>query len=452
VAGGTEVMPLRNRGSRDGVVLDLSRVPELSAVSEADGVRLGAGVTYTRLLEGLGRGVPVLALAARTIASRQVRNRATLGGALAIADPSADILCALVAAGAEVELASAGGVRRVPVDAFLTGPYECDLGSEELIAAVVVPPAAGGPAAYAKVGARNAMARAACAVAVVLDVERRTAGIGVAACAPTPVRAPEAEWLVAEEAPWEEGGELGERLLGRVGTLIAGATRPRADSRGSVAYKHHAAAVLGGRALARAWRSRGAPGTAAIRGSAAGGEGASPGGSVKLRRHTRRNLTDPSGGDLLAALSLRVDGADRSLPENAAGHSLLRLLRDGLGVTAPKNACEEGECGSCTVSIDGEIACACLVPAVQAAGCEVETVAGLAEADGELHPVQAALLEAGGVQCGFCTPGFVMAARDLLRRVPDPTDEQIREGLNGNLCRCTGYRKIVEAVRLAAAR
>jgi aerobic carbon-monoxide dehydrogenase small subunit len=128
------------------------------------------------------------------------------------------------------------------------------------------------------------------------------------------------------------------------------------------------------------------------------------------------------------------------------------VLRDQLGVTAPKNACEEGECGSCTVAIDGEIACACLVPAVQAAGCEIETVAGLAEADGRLHPVQAALLEAGGVQCGFCTPGFVMAARDLLRRVPDPTDEQIREGLNGNLCRCTGYRKIVEAVRLAAAR
>jgi carbon-monoxide dehydrogenase small subunit len=89
---------------------------------------------------------------------------------------------------------------------------------------------------------------------------------------------------------------------------------------------------------------------------------------------------------------------------------------------------------------------------VQAAGREVETVAGLAAEDGELHPVQAALLEAGGVQCGFCTPGFVMAARDLVRRVPDPTDEQIREGLNGNLCRCTGYRKIVEAVRLAASR
>jgi aerobic carbon-monoxide dehydrogenase small subunit len=151
-------------------------------------------------------------------------------------------------------------------------------------------------------------------------------------------------------------------------------------------------------------------------------------------------------------LTLRVDGVEHELPEELAGESLLRVLRDELALTAPKNACEEGECGSCTVAIDGEIACACLVPAVQAAGREVETVAGLAGPDGTLHPVQAALLEAGGVQCGFCTPGFVMAARDLLRRVPEPTADDIREGLTGNLCRCTGYQKIVEAVRLAAGR
>jgi carbon-monoxide dehydrogenase small subunit len=273
---------------------------------------------------------------------------------------------------------------------------------------------------------------------VVLDEERRGAGIAVAACAPTPVRALDAERVVAEEAPWE-GGEPGERLLRRVGALVAAGTRPRADSRGSVAYKRHAAAVLSGRALARAWRERGA-------------ERPSSRGSGTLVNHELTFVTDPSGGDPLAALSLRVDGEECALPPEAAGESLLRVLRDDLGITAPKNACEEGECGSCTVAIDGELACACLVPAVQAAGCEVETAAGLAPVEGELHPVQAALLEAGGVQCGFCTPGFVMAARDLLRRVPHPTEEQIREGLNGNLCRCTGYRKIVEAVRLAAER
>ena len=427
VAGGTEVMPLRNRGERPGPLLDLSRVAELRAVENGDPVRLGAAVTYTRQLEELAEPLPVLALAARTIASRQVRNRATLGGALAIADPSADILAALVAAGAEVELASASGARRLPVADFLTGPYERDLGGDELIVAVLVPRAAGS-AAYAKVGARNAMARAACAVAVVLDEERRTAGIGVAASAPTPVRAPAAEALVAAEAPWASGEELDAGFVSRVGALVAEATRPRSDSRGSEAYKRHAAAVLGGRALARAWRSDGAPAAAA----------------------PRPRFAQPDRA--AAVLTLRVDGAEHGLPEEHAADSLLRVLRDELGVTAPKNACEEGECGSCTVAIDGELACACLVPAAQAAGCDVETAGGLADPGGALHPVQEALLEAGGVQCGFCTPGFVMAARDLLRRVPDPTVEDIREGLNGNLCRCTGYEKIVAAVRLAAER
>jgi xanthine dehydrogenase iron-sulfur cluster and FAD-binding subunit A len=421
-------MPVRNRGERPGPLLDLSRVAELHAIEEGDPVRLGAAVTYTRLLEELTEPLPVLALAARTIASRQVRNRATLGGALATADPSADVLAALVAAGADVELASASGVRRVPVADFLTGPYERDLRADELIVAVRAPRAAG-PAAYAKVGARNAMARAACAVAVVLDTARRTAGIAVAASAPTPVRATAAEELLAAEAPWGSGGELDPGFVLRVGALVAEATRPRSDGRGSEAYKRHAAAVLGGRALARAWRSDGSPAAA---------------GPARSRVEQPRPAA--------AGLRLRVDGAEHELAVEHSADSLLRVLRDELGVTAPKNACEEGECGSCTVSIDGEIACACLVPAVQAAGCDVETAAGLAAPDGELHPVQEAFLEAGGVQCGFCTPGFVMAARDLLRRVPEPTSEEIREGLNGNLCRCTGYQKIVSAVQLAAGR
>jgi CO/xanthine dehydrogenase FAD-binding subunit len=258
VAGGTEVMPLRNRGERPGPLLDLSRVAELRAVEDGDPLRLGAAVTYTGQLEELAEPLPVLALAARTIASRQVRNRATLGGALAIADPSADILAALVAAGAEVELASASGVRRLAVADFLTGPYACDLRDGELIVAVLVPRAAG-PAAYAKVGARNAMARAACAVAVVLDTARRTAGICVAASAPTPVRASAAEGLLAAEAPWGSGAELETGFVSRVGALVAESTRPRSDGRGSAAYKRHAAAVLGRRALARAWRGQGEP-------------------------------------------------------------------------------------------------------------------------------------------------------------------------------------------------
>ena len=151
-------------------------------------------------------------------------------------------------------------------------------------------------------------------------------------------------------------------------------------------------------------------------------------------------------------MELTVDGLVHTVSDDWGGRSLLRVLREDLGLTATKNACEQGECGSCTVAIDGEIACACLVLAAQAAGCRIDTVAGMAAPDGELHPLQAAFLEAGAVQCGFCTPGLLVAARDLLRRVPDPSEQEVREGLAGNLCRCTGYETIIHAVLGVARR
>jgi len=133
------------------------------------------------------------------------------------------------------------------------------------------------------------------------------------------------------------------------------------------------------------------------------------------------------------------------------GESLLTLLRDALELPGSKNACEQGECGSCSVLLDGELVCACLVLAAQVDGHEVVTVEGLARGD-DLHPVQAAFVEAGAVQCGFCTPGLVVAVADLLDRVPDPSEDEVREALSGNVCRCTGYVKIFDAVRLAAER
>ncbi len=132
-----------------------------------------------------------------------------------------------------------------------------------------------------------------------------------------------------------------------------------------------------------------------------------------------------------------------------AGESLLFALRERLGLPGSKNACEQGECGSCSVLLDGTLVCACLVLAAQAEGHEVVTVEGLAE-NGELHRVQEAFVEAGAVQCGFCTPGLVVATADLLAHNPRPSDDEIREALSGNLCRCTGYSKIFDAVRLAA--
>jgi aerobic carbon-monoxide dehydrogenase small subunit len=150
-------------------------------------------------------------------------------------------------------------------------------------------------------------------------------------------------------------------------------------------------------------------------------------------------------------LNVTVNGERREVDDVWEGESLLYALRERLGLPGSKNACEQGECGSCSVYLDGTLVCSCLVLAGQTEGREVVTVEGVADEE-ELHPVQRAFVEAGAVQCGFCTPGLIVASHDLLGRNPEPSDAEIREALAGNLCRCTGYEKIMDAVRLAAER
>jgi carbon-monoxide dehydrogenase small subunit len=150
-------------------------------------------------------------------------------------------------------------------------------------------------------------------------------------------------------------------------------------------------------------------------------------------------------------VSFTVNGSHETVDDVWEGESLLYVLRERMGLPGSKNACEQGECGSCTVYLDGTPVCACLVAAGQAEGRQVRTVEGLAEGD-RLAPIQEAFVEAGAVQCGFCTPGLLVQAHDLIERRSDPSDGEIREALAGNLCRCTGYEKILDAVRLAASR
>jgi carbon-monoxide dehydrogenase small subunit len=148
-------------------------------------------------------------------------------------------------------------------------------------------------------------------------------------------------------------------------------------------------------------------------------------------------------------LTMRVNGEERQVDVLWPGESLLSVLRERLGLPGSKNACEQGECGSCSVLLDGTLVCACLVLAVQAEGRDVVTIEGMADGR-DLHPLQEAFARAGAVQCGFCTPGLIMAAHDLLGRTPHPDERDVGEALAGNLCRCTGYQKILDAVRLAA--
>jgi CO/xanthine dehydrogenase FAD-binding subunit len=258
IAGGTDVMVDLNfdRG-RPPAILDLGRVRELEGFEREDGgLRLGARITYTQVIEWLGELAPGLAIASRTVGSPQIRNRGTVGGNLGSASPAGDAHPPLLAAKAEVEVASVRGSRRLPVAEFFLGPKRSALAPDELVAAVRLP-AAGGPQQFAKIGPRNAMVIAVCSLALELDPVRRRVGTGIGSAGPTPLVAGEAErfleGVLDAEGLWESRGPLGEPAVGRFAELVAAAARPIDDVRGSAAYRRHALGVLAGRALGWAW-------------------------------------------------------------------------------------------------------------------------------------------------------------------------------------------------------
>ena len=254
LAGGTDLMvELNFRRREPEAILDLTAVPELTEWAPEDGrLRVGAGVTYTRLIDELGERLPGLAIAGRTVGSPQIRNRGTVGGNLATASPAGDGLPPLYVSGAEVELASVRGTRRVSVSEFVTGPKRTAIAPDELIAAFVLPPAAG-PQQFAKVGTRNAMVIAVCSVALALWPERRRVAVCVGSAGPTPIEATEAEELAASALDWDGGGPIPEEALARFGELAGAAARPIDDVRGSARYRSHAVGVLARRTLQWAW-------------------------------------------------------------------------------------------------------------------------------------------------------------------------------------------------------
>jgi CO/xanthine dehydrogenase FAD-binding subunit len=259
IAGGTDVMvDLNFDRRRPGALLDLGRVPELREWSTEDGwVRLGAGVSYARIIDDLATRLPGLAMASRTVGSPQIRMRGTVGGNLGSASPAGDAHPPLLAAGAVVEAESAArGARRIPAAEFYTGVKRNALEPDELIAAVLVP-AASGPQQFCKVGTRNAMVIAVSAFACALHPDRRAVGTGIGSAAPTPRRAAEAEEYLAGELDaaglWNSRGELPEPLARAFGERVAAAASPIDDVRGSAAYRRHSLAVMARRAVTWAW-------------------------------------------------------------------------------------------------------------------------------------------------------------------------------------------------------
>jgi CO/xanthine dehydrogenase FAD-binding subunit len=258
ISGGTDVMvDLNFDRRRPEAVLDLTRVPDLSEWAQVNGwLRVGAGVTYTRIIGELSNRLPGLAIASRTVGSPQIRNRGTVGGNLGTASPAGDALPPLLAAQAEVEVASIGGYRRIPMDAFCLGPKLSALRSDELIAAFWVRPASG-PQQFAKVGTRNAMVIAVASFALELDPVRRRVGTGIGSAGPTPLVAGEAqdflERVLSEDDRWTTRVELPAGVAERFGVLVAGAAKPIDDVRGTADYRRHALRVMARRTLSWAW-------------------------------------------------------------------------------------------------------------------------------------------------------------------------------------------------------
>ena len=453
VAGATDLILELERGVRRGIhtLIDVSRIPHLDWIErDGDGlIHLGPLVTHNDCVASslIRQQAYPLARAAWEVGAPQIRNRGTVAGNLITASPANDTITPLVAFGATVTLASSRGERKVALRDFYTGVRKTVMAADEMLTDISFPAlSADQRGTFVKVALRRAQAIALVNVAMVLTVERRvvsSASIAFGAVAPTIIRASEAEGYLA-------GKPLSNAVIQEAASLAAAATRPIDDLRSSASYR---------REMARVITSRG------LKSVRDGTERASfPEHPVLLQgvansRHdsarARPIVMSPESGPHhvaaheLAPIETTINGT-RHVFRTGHEKTLLRLLREDAGLTGTKEGCAEGECGACTVFLDGMAVMSCLVPAPRAHHAEIVTVEGLAH-DGTLHPLQQAFIDDAAVQCGYCTPGFLMSGAKLLEENPNPGRNDIEQALTGNLCRCTGYYKIIQAVVDAAA-
>jgi carbon-monoxide dehydrogenase medium subunit len=434
VAGGTDVMVELGRGTKPASgLIDLTALEaELRFITEdAERLTFGALTTHNDVLAAPAarRGALPLVQACAEVGAPQIRTRGTIAGNLVTASPANDTITALIALDAEVELVSATGFRRLSAAAFCTGFRSTALAPGELVRAISVRKlGAGRRGIFIKLGLRRAQAISVINVAIVLgfDGARVTdARIALGCVAPTIVRAPAAEALLT-------GGTLGSADRAEAAALAAAACAPIDDVRAGAAYRRTTIAALVERALEQL---------------AAGTESDGlPERPVLLETPVHRAPAPAFTG----AVAATINGRARELT-NVAHLSLLDALRDEAGLTGAKEGCAEGECGACTVWLDGRAVMSCLVPAPQAHGARITTIEGLAHGE-VLHPVQQAFIDHGAVQCGFCIPGMIMAGAKLVDECEAPETDEIRSAISGNICRCTGYAKILTAISTAAER
>jgi carbon-monoxide dehydrogenase medium subunit len=450
LAGGQSLVPLlAYRLARPGLIVDLGGLDLAGIASEDRALRLGALVRHCQLeaSETIARRCPILGEAAALIGNVRVRSLGTLGGSLAHADPAAELPMVLTALDARLTLRSAAGARTIGAADFFQGYLTTALAPDELLIEAAFDPLDGSGYAVEEFSRRAGdFAIVAVAALVTLDArgrveEGRLAFGGVGA---TPLRAPAAEDLLRGHEPTPD-------RIARASAVARDGLAPESDAFASASYRRLLARVLARRALGRAvaralsmergsTRQPGGPtATGAAPWPATRGEPAAGGGSARRER-------DPNApaGPGLWRIALAINGRARDVDVRPS-QTLLEVLRDTLGIFDAKEGCGEGACGTCTVLLDGRPVSSCLVLALSARGRSLVTVRGI-EREGGLHPLQETFVRHGAVQCGFCTPGMLLTALAFLEHHPLPSRHQIRSALEGNLCRCTGYTKIVDAV------
>lgn len=449
LAGGTDLLIEGRRPSSKPpkIVLDTSSVGELGGISEADGaISIGPLTTHSQLLGSdlVQQFAPLLASAAAAIGSPQIRNRGTVGGNIMNAATCADTVPPLVALGARVTLQSRSGAREMTLDDLFIKPYQTKANPAELLTAIrfqKLPPNA--RTAFIKLGRRNALSIARLSVAAIIDLGRdgriTEARIVPGAAFPTWRRVTGAEQMLVGEKP-------AEKLFAAAGRKVSEEMIRETGRRWSTEYKEPVLAVLVRRALEACAAVAPASRSAAL-GTLSGAPPLRQSAGLDTRPAPPTGARRPARPSQDCHITTTVNGRPHTLTL-PANRTLLELLRDHLGLTGTKCGCEIGECGACTVLLDGQPVNSCLVLAPQVAGREVTTVEGLMQ-NRKLHPLQESFLDHDAVHCGFCTPGMLLSAKALLDRNPRPTEPEIRAALSGNLCRCTGYQQIITAVQNA---